>query len=66
MKPETIRQWIIKAENDLKICQHELGNSDPVTDAICFHAQQCVEKYLKAFLVFRDQNISKRIISAPY
>jgi HEPN domain-containing protein len=24
------------------------------TDIVCFHAQQCVEKYLKAFLVIKN------------
>ncbi len=28
-----------------------LGEKCP-TDAVCFHAQQCIEKYLKAVLVF--------------
>jgi len=46
------REWIIKAENDLKTASHTLkmGSGCP-TDTVCFHAQQCVEKYLKAFLV---------------
>jgi len=47
-----IREWILKAENDLKTAVHtlKLGDECP-TDTVCFHAQQCVEKYLKAFLV---------------
>jgi len=47
-----VREWIIKAENDLKTASHTLkiARSCP-TDTVCFHAQQCVEKYLKAFLV---------------
>ncbi|MDD5135633.1 MAG: HEPN domain-containing protein [Phycisphaerae bacterium] len=45
-------EWVIKAENDLKNAAHtvKLGAKCP-TDTVCFHAQQCVEKYLKAFLV---------------
>lgn len=41
-----------KAENDLKTAVHtlQLGEECP-TDTICFHAQQCIEKYTKAFLV---------------
>jgi len=31
----------------------------PVTDAICFHAQQCGEKYLKPFR--KTQNIAELI-----
>jgi len=46
------REWVGKAENDLKNAVHTLkmGKECP-TDTVCFHAQQCVEKYLKAFLV---------------
>ena len=46
------REWIAKADNDLKTAAHtlKLGDKCP-TDTVCFHAQQCVEKYLKAFLV---------------
>ncbi|MCC6697679.1 MAG: HEPN domain-containing protein [Candidatus Hydrogenedentes bacterium] len=46
-----VREWIAKAENDLKTAVIALraGAMCP-TDTTCFHAQQCVEKYLKAFL----------------
>lgn len=46
------REWIAKAENDLKNAAHtlKLGTECP-TDTVCFHAQQCVEKYIKAYLV---------------
>jgi len=46
------REWTAKGDNDLKNSQHtlKLGKECP-TDTVCFHAQQCVEKYLKAFLV---------------
>jgi HEPN domain-containing protein len=49
------REWIIKAENDLKTAAHTLkiGKGCP-TDTVCFHGQQCVEKYLKAFLVVKS------------
>jgi HEPN domain-containing protein len=46
---ETVRRWVVKAENDLhavvRILTPEL---DAPTDTICFHAQQCIDKYLKA------------------
>jgi HEPN domain-containing protein len=49
-----VRSWVLKAENDLKTAVHTLilGAECP-TDTVCFHAQQCVEKYIKALLVFR-------------
>jgi HEPN domain-containing protein len=46
------RQWIEKAENDLKNAAHTAKlKADCPTDTVCFHAQQCVERYLKAMLV---------------
>jgi len=50
MKERRTKEWILKAESDLKIGKHEILSDDPATDAIAFHMQQCVEKYLKAFL----------------
>lgn len=49
-----IRGWVQKAENDLQNAVHtlRLGEQCPA-DTVCFHAQQCVEKYLKAVLVSR-------------
>lgn len=52
---EVIREWVEKAENDLKNASHtlKLGKECPV-DTVCFHAQQCVEKYLKGVLILRS------------
>jgi HEPN domain-containing protein len=44
------RAWVEKAEGDLLIARQSLAAAEPVFDGICFHAQQCVEKYLKAAL----------------
>ena len=50
-----VREWVEKAENDLKNAAHTLKmGEDCPTDTVCFHAQQCVEKYLKALLTLRD------------
>ncbi|MCX8094369.1 MAG: HEPN domain-containing protein [Candidatus Goldbacteria bacterium] len=49
------QEWINKAENDFKVCLKELKSDEPIWDAICFHSQQCVEKYLKAIL--QENNI---------
>ena len=49
-----IREWLAKAENDLKNAAHTLTlGKDCPTDTVCFHAQQCVEKHIKALLVFQ-------------
>jgi HEPN domain-containing protein len=44
------RKWIEKAEKDFLVAQREVKEAQPVFDAVCFHCQQCVEKYLKALL----------------
>jgi len=49
MKPETT-EWIDKAEGDWTVAQREIRASNPVWNVITFLAQQCAEKYLKAFL----------------
>lgn len=55
-----IREWVSKAENDLKTAVHTLEMEDDCpTDTVCFHAQQCVEKYLKAFLVLEGIDFPK-------
>lgn len=56
---ETARLWFMKADNDLKVGRDELMSDNPVTDAICFHMQQCVEKYLKGYLVFYGKEIER-------
>ena len=48
---EIIGQWLEKANHDLMIVERDLAHDAPVTDVACFHCQQAVEKYLKAFLV---------------
>ena len=49
MNPLTL-EWIEKAEGDYTTVQ--LLQPSPISskDVICFHAQQCIEKYLKAWL----------------
>jgi HEPN domain-containing protein len=47
-------QWISRAEEDLTLAKHAFSARPvPPWRLIAFHAQQCVEKYIKAFLVFR-------------
>jgi HEPN domain-containing protein len=55
-----VGDWAVKADNNLKTAVHtlKLGAECP-TDTVCFHAQQCVEKYLKALLVFKGIDFPK-------
>lgn len=55
-----VRGWVEKAENDLKTatCVLKMEEECP-PDTVCFHAQQCVEKYLKASLVWKSIDFPK-------
>jgi len=54
------REWVLKAENDLTNAAYvlKLGEACP-TDTVCFHAQQCVEKYIKAIFVIAGVDFPK-------
>ncbi len=59
MKPIT-SEWIAKAEGDFAMMEREcLVTENPNYDGICFHAQQCAEKYLKARLCEADITFGK-------
>nr|VFJ91333.1 MAG: HEPN domain-containing protein [Candidatus Kentron sp. H]VFJ93958.1 MAG: HEPN domain-containing protein [Candidatus Kentron sp. H]VFJ99171.1 MAG: HEPN domain-containing protein [Candidatus Kentron sp. H] len=56
-----VKEWVEKAEDDYRAAAHLLSMADgpiPYT-IICFHAQQCVEKYLKAILVDHSLHVPK-------
>ncbi len=55
-----VRAWVEKAEHDLKNAEHTLtlGDDCPI-DTVCFHAQQCAEKYLKTLLVLHQRDFPK-------
>jgi HEPN domain-containing protein len=49
---EIVEEWIRKAEGDYATARREAAVTDcPNFDAVCFHAQQCVEKLLKAMVI---------------
>jgi HEPN domain-containing protein len=48
-----ILQWVDKAEHDLLAAEYMIQSAEGMlSDIVCFHCQQCAEKYLKALLVF--------------
>jgi HEPN domain-containing protein len=55
-----IQKWLFRANEDINVL-NKLYTSDPKSFAstICFHAQQAVEKFLKAFLIFNDIDFPK-------
>ncbi len=50
----TVKEWVHKAEGDFLTAGRELQAGNAANyDAVCFHAQQCVEKLMKALLIHR-------------
>ncbi len=59
-KLEYIRNWIFRAREDFSVIESlEKSGLEFYTSTICFHSQQAVEKYLKAFLIFHDVDFPK-------
>jgi HEPN domain-containing protein len=55
-----VRGWVQKAESDLKTALLVFRAAEEgTTEAIAFHAQQCVEKYLKALLCWEGIDFPK-------
>jgi HEPN domain-containing protein len=55
-----LRNWIFRANEDIAVID-KLFESGPelFASSICFHAQQAVEKFLKAYLVFHGIDFPK-------
>ncbi len=53
--PESVREWVRRAEHDLLAVENSLAAAKPAWGAVAFHAQQATEKYLKAVLVARHE-----------
>ena len=51
--------WLSKAVLDLRAAEHERTATPPLTGDMVFHAQQLVEKSLKAFLSWYDRPFRK-------
>lgn len=58
-KLEMTRQWIMRADDDLRLAELIMSDSEPVYWAVAFHAQQCAEKALKGLLTFHDVRAGK-------
>ncbi|UCC97603.1 MAG: HEPN domain-containing protein [Phycisphaerales bacterium] len=59
MKPMTA-EWVAKAEGDFATMEREgRVTENPNYEAVCCHAQQCAERYLKARLYEADVPFGK-------
>jgi HEPN domain-containing protein len=42
---DVVQEWVSKAEGDYRTANREFAVTDePNFDAVCYHAQQCIEK----------------------
>ncbi len=58
--------WVAKAEGDYNVAQRELPQKvNPNYDVVCYLAQQCIEKYLKGYLVYQSASFPK-VHDLPY
>jgi HEPN domain-containing protein len=53
------RLWLVKAANDLRAAEIDLGAEPPLIEDALFHCQQAAEKALKAFLTFHNVTFRK-------
>lgn len=54
-----IKQWLVKANEDLPVVEKLTENEIIANASVCFHCQQAVEKFLKAFLISCGIDIKK-------
>lgn len=52
-----VQRWLEFADEDMHMAK--LALKDDIHNQVCFHAQQCVEKILKALLVHNQHNFPK-------
>lgn len=58
-KINVVKAWLKKAENDLRTAEFIMKMDEPPYDTVCFHAQQCAEKYIKGFLTLHEIDFPK-------
>lgn len=57
---ELVNEWVRKAEGDAGTARRESAVKEATNwDAVCFHSQQAVEKYLKGILQQEGISFSK-------
>ena len=53
------QSWIDKASADISAADILFASDNPPYEIICFHCQQAIEKYFKAFLDFHSIDIPR-------
>ena len=59
-KTDYINNWLFRANEDIAVIESLAKlNLEYYASTICFHSQQAVEKFLKAFLIYHDIDFPK-------
>lgn len=53
------KEWLIKAKRDLESAKKLMEGENPLADTAIYHTQQCAEKSLKAYLIYKNENLLK-------
>ena len=64
-KRHEIRQWLVKAEHDLRSARRLITDTPALLDTAAYHCQQAAEKALKAFLTLNDVPFPKTHLLLP-
>lgn len=56
---DDLMAWVLRAEDDFRGARMSLRRKTPLTYLVCFCAQQCVEKYLKAALTALGKDVPR-------
>jgi len=54
-----IKQWLMKANEDLLVIDKLTETGVIAASSVCFHCQQAVEKFLKAYLIANGVDVRK-------
>jgi len=56
MISELVHKWIVYGDYDLIVVENELNVPEErqIAQIIAFHCQQAVEKYLKAYIIYKE------------
>jgi HEPN domain-containing protein len=57
--PGIVKEWLGKADEDLRFANFILKERDEFLPQVCFHFQQSAEKYLKAFVIAHNLDFRK-------
>jgi len=60
LNSKIVKEWLKKADQDYECARYlKHRRRRPLYDIICFHCQQCAEKYFKAYLTSKRKRFPK-------